>query len=167
MYSRQSVKRVSLGAGASIMGIGVLILSAGFASCGSPEPESVGPPEDAHAETVALVEEGKPAAVIVLPDEPHELEQRAAQEIATYIEKISGAKLEIIKTASAEGPAQASEQAESKLRILVGTAALAKGSSSEVGGLISETDIEKAKGDRPNIRPAIPSSSFTTKLPRR
>ena len=52
---------------------------------------------DAGPEPVVLVRQGEPLAVIVLPDRPHDLEQQAAYEIATYIEKISGAKFDWLK----------------------------------------------------------------------
>ena len=99
-------------------------------------------PEPAEPESVLLVEDGKAQAVIILPEKPDELEQLAAEEIATYAEKISGAKLPII-SAEADGPDPGS------VRIMIGSAALAKPGSDDAEA-ISVEDIEKAKGDRAN-----------------
>ncbi len=43
-----------------------------------------------------LVEQGQPRGVIALPPQPNEAEQIAAQELQSWLEKISGARLEII-----------------------------------------------------------------------
>ena len=48
---------------------------------------------------VPLAENGKPAAEIVLPAQPNETVQVAAEELQLWIEKISGAKLPIVKSA--------------------------------------------------------------------
>ena len=82
--------------------------------------------------------------MIILPDDAHQRERQGADEIVTYVEKISGAKLEIVPAGSA------SSQAAEKVRILVGSSALAQAGSQDTAGRISPADIEKAKGDRPN-----------------
>ena len=51
---------------------------------------------ESDAKTVQLVERGLARASIILPGEPDELEQLAADELAEHIEKISGARLPII-----------------------------------------------------------------------
>ena len=63
---------------------------------------------------MTLVEQGRPRAQIVLPDQPEKLEQLAAEELQQFVEKMSGAKLEI-RTAEKADPAQ--------VRILLGGAA--------------------------------------------
>lgn len=88
---------------------------------------------------VVLVDDGQSRAVIVLAKDPHERERQAADEIVTYVEKISGAKLARVEVGSASDPVEA------EMRILVGAIALAG-----AGGSISAGDIEEAKGDRPN-----------------
>ena len=51
---------------------------------------------ESDVKTVQLVERGLARASIILPGEPDELEQLAADELAEHIEKISGARLPII-----------------------------------------------------------------------
>ena len=46
-------------------------------------------------ETIQLVSNGRPEAVIVVPEEPNPGERRAAEELQTYVEKGSGARLPI------------------------------------------------------------------------
>jgi hypothetical protein len=60
-----------------------------------------------------LVENGRPSACIVLPDEAGDVEEHAAEELAAYIERISGGRLPVRRGAPAEGYA-----------VLVGRAAL-------------------------------------------
>lgn len=55
----------------------------------------------AAAEDALLVKGGKPASVIVLPEEPHELEKLAAEELVSHIQLISGAELTITSTTDA------------------------------------------------------------------
>ena len=88
---------------------------------------------------VVLVDDGAPRAVILLGKDPHVRERQAAEEIVTYVEKISGMKPATLVVGSA------SDQVDAKVRILVGSIALA-GS----GGPISVEDIDQAKGDRFN-----------------
>ncbi|MDF1659957.1 MAG: DUF4838 domain-containing protein [Verrucomicrobiales bacterium] len=57
-----------------------------------------------------LIENGQPQAVIITAEEPTRSARLAATELQTYLEKISGARLEIVTTPSAELP----------LRIFVG-----------------------------------------------
>ena len=91
---------------------------------------------------VVLVSEGQGRAVVFLPKDPHQRERQAADEIIAYVEKISGARLELAHVSSA---GQALDQAQGKVGILVGSLALADG-----GGPISTEDVEAAQGDRPN-----------------
>ena len=51
---------------------------------------------ESDAKTVQLVERGSARASIILPGEPDELEQLAADELVEHVEKISGARLPII-----------------------------------------------------------------------
>ena len=62
--------------------IGVVLLLAVPTDAGAPEP-------------IILVSNGRPEAVIVLPEEPNPGERRAAEELQTYVEKASGARLPI------------------------------------------------------------------------
>ncbi|MBS3764865.1 MAG: hypothetical protein KGZ25_16310, partial [Planctomycetes bacterium] len=50
------------------------------------------------ASAVTLVENGKPQAVLVIPDKPARDEQDAAKELCDHIRLMSGAELEILKT---------------------------------------------------------------------
>ena len=53
--------------------------------------------------SVLLVKDGKPAAILVLPDRAHPDEELAAREMQTHIEKMSGAKLGIARGRAPEG----------------------------------------------------------------
>ena len=55
-------------------------------------------PQPAYSALVCA-ENGKPAAEIVVPAQPDETVQAAAQELQLWVEKISGAKLPIVRTA--------------------------------------------------------------------
>jgi len=46
--------------------------------------------------TVLLVEAGRPRAVLVLPAEAHEMEKLVADELREHVEKMSGAKLQVV-----------------------------------------------------------------------
>lgn len=59
----------------------------------------------AHAEPW-LVENGQARAEIVVAEQPARMAQLAAQELQTYVQKISGATLPIVKSASGNGLAQ-------------------------------------------------------------
>jgi hypothetical protein len=52
-------------------------------------------PDTTSGPVATLVENGKPAAVLMLPASPHADEELAAQELRDHIDKMSGAKLEI------------------------------------------------------------------------
>ena len=52
-----------------------------------------------------LVKEGKPCADIVIAEKPPRMVKLAAEELQTYIEKISGAKLAITNAPGADVPA--------------------------------------------------------------
>ncbi len=79
---------------------------------------------------MTLVEQGWPRAQIVLPDQPEKLEQLAAEELQHFVEKMSGAKLEI-RTAEKVDPA--------RVRILLGGAAR---------GVIAAKKLDQALGGR-------------------
>ena len=51
---------------------------------------------ESTAKTVQLVDGGTARASIILPNEPDELEQLAADELIEHFEKISGARLSLI-----------------------------------------------------------------------
>jgi len=51
-----------------------------------------------YVEAAKIVENGQAKAVIVVPAEPDTFEKLAADELVKYVEKISGAKLEILST---------------------------------------------------------------------
>ena len=68
----------------------------------------------------ALVEDGRPVAHIVLPEEPTDVEQFAAEELASYVEQISGADLPIRRTMGPDG-----------YPVLLGRAALRRGRDAE------------------------------------
>lgn len=62
----------------------------------------------ADANSLPVVQDGKPVAVIVLPAKPFPIAKYAAEELAYHVEKASGAKLEIRReplTKDAPGPA--------------------------------------------------------------
>jgi len=59
--------------------------------------------EAAVQEKVALIEDGRPVCVLVLPAGAHADEKLAAQELQTHLEKISGAKPEIEQGDAPEG----------------------------------------------------------------
>lgn len=63
---------------------------------------------------VVLADDGQARAVIVLPEEPHELERFAAGELVTHIQLMSGVSLPVIT---------AGEDAAGRLPIIIGTAA--------------------------------------------
>lgn len=73
-------------------------------------------PATANAAPIVLVEEGRAAAVIVIPDDASSLIQKAAHELQYHIERASGAKLPIVAASSPEG------KPETSARILVGFA---------------------------------------------
>ena len=52
---------------------------------------------------VFLVRDGKPASVLILPKSAHADEELAARELQDHVEKISGAKLEIIRGKATDG----------------------------------------------------------------
>lgn len=54
------------------------------------------------AQDIVLVEGGNAASVVVLPDEPHELEKLAADELVEHIKVISGCELPVAKTGDAQ-----------------------------------------------------------------
>src|SRR5688572_29838791 len=56
---------------------------------------------NASAAGLTLVKDGKPACSIILAEKPSQGAEVAAKELQTYIEKISGAKLEIHSDANA------------------------------------------------------------------
>ena len=62
----------------AILGLGAAVLSA------------------ADGQQVLLVDQGQPRAAVILPQGAGEIEQLAAQELVTYVEKISGARLLIL-----------------------------------------------------------------------
>ena len=81
---------------------------------------------------LVLVQDGQPRTVVVLPEDPEKLEQMAADELAHFLEKMSGAKIPIKKAGEAAPDAQT-------VRILIGTAAK---------GVISANDLDRAEGHR-------------------
>ena len=85
-----------------------------------------------QARGVMLAKDGKPQAVIVLPADADKNEQLAGEELVTYIEKISGAKLAVL----VEGT---DKPEKGTARILLGQAAK---------GLISKRDLDQALGNR-------------------
>jgi len=50
-----------------------------------------------------LVKDGRPTAVLVLPDQPQADEELAARELQTHLRKMSGAHLEIVRGEAPEG----------------------------------------------------------------
>ncbi len=58
----------------------------------------------APAETV-LVEEGRPRCSVVTPDETSDTVRRAAEELVAYVERISGAKLPMVREAEFDADA--------------------------------------------------------------
>ena len=51
----------------------------------------------------ALVREGQPLASVVVPPKPTDVEFLAAEELAAYIERISGATLPVVDAPPADG----------------------------------------------------------------
>ncbi len=83
---------------------------------------------------VVLVDRGEPAAVIVLPDEPAEPEQQAAEDLVEHIRLMSGARLSV--TSAGEAP-------EGLLPVFIGAAADAR-----LDGLIDEAgEGRRHRGD--------------------
>ncbi len=54
-----------------------------------------------HAGDTLLIENGQPRAEIVIAEKPARMTKLAAKELQTYLEKISGAKLEILSAPTA------------------------------------------------------------------
>ena len=51
-----------------------------------------------------LIEKGQPRAEIIIPEAPTRTQRLAARELQTYLEKISGAELDILTTPSGSQP---------------------------------------------------------------
>ena len=72
-------------------------------------------------DAATLVRDGKPSAVIALPPEPTAFETLAAKELATHLEKMSGAKLETVTVDAAGADAFAAKaRGEKKAVIFIG-----------------------------------------------
>ena len=110
-----------------------------------------GNPVNANGDTVVLVHDGESDAVVVLPKAPHECERQAASELVSCIEKISNARLPVVT-------ADSGEAAIARTRILIGRAALPGDGATGNASPITPSDIDKAKGDRPNtVLPRVSS----------
>ncbi len=71
------------------------------------------------AADVAIVKSGKSQAIVALPGQPAEFEQRALEELQTHVEAISGVRLETASTGDAPGFIDKTRQA-GKTPILLG-----------------------------------------------
>ena len=91
---------------------------------------------------VLLVENGEPKAAIVIPENANEIETLAAQELQAYVQKMSGAKLQIVTEAAA--PAKGNV-------VAVGNTKLAAKFGVDVKKLPAEAFRLKTTGPRPTL----------------
>lgn len=88
---------------------------------------------------VALVRDGQPAAVIVIPDSPVPVVEYAARELAHHVRKASGAALEVVREADLGERAGA--------RVFIGACEATHAAGIDVEGLPPEGWVTRAVGD--------------------
>ena len=59
---------------------------------------------------MVLVDEGEPRCCVVIPDDASQTVRRAAEELAGYVERISGADLPVVAEGEAGSPAEGSRK---------------------------------------------------------
>ncbi len=87
-------------------------------------------PLKAEMNSVPIVTNGAPAAVVVLPDRPTAVVRYAAEELVTHVEKATGAKLRVLPEAAAAGA--------SEVRIYLGACRATAAAGIDVGKLPAE-----------------------------
>lgn len=122
MYTKSKKYRITRVAGAVLVAISSFALMNGCTPDPKPEAKSEAKPEakseakpeakpEAELEAksakkmpdLVLVEEGKSRASIVIPPKPSRMNQLAAEELQTYLRRISGAELPIVQAPATDG----------------------------------------------------------------
>jgi len=94
----------------------------------------------AHSEPVVLVTEGRPSATVILPEKPLPSQQLAAEELVTFLKKMSGVELPLCR-------ANNLPEGKTGVRILVGGSALVTELGLRVDELPREGFLMRTVGD--------------------